>query len=230
VHRDRNIPPAPDARWRLKISDLAVMASLQRAILRSAAEIVKPGGLLVYSTCSLEPEENDAQIDRFPRRASGVALGSAARGSRAAGRARRRTTARSAAAPRDRRRVCSALAEKCWMSFRTSLRRSLPYAVTIIGGFLLAYLIVAFPDLPVGRDPGQRERCPNVGGLLFDDASKRLAAVGFKAARGDEEYREATPPARCWRSSRARRKGARRHHRHPHRQHELGEDAVLLLS
>ena len=55
----------PDARWRLKISDLAVMASLQRAILRSAAEIVKPGGLLVYSTCSLEPEENDAQIDRF---------------------------------------------------------------------------------------------------------------------------------------------------------------------
>ena len=30
------------------------------------------------------------------------------------------------------------------MSFRTSLRRSLPYAVTIIGGFLLAYLIVAF--------------------------------------------------------------------------------------
>jgi 16S rRNA (cytosine967-C5)-methyltransferase len=55
----------PDARWRLKISDLAVMASLQRAILKSAAEIVKPGGLLVYSTCSLEPEENDAQIDRF---------------------------------------------------------------------------------------------------------------------------------------------------------------------
>src|SRR4051812_16272084 len=55
----------PDARWRLKISDLAVMASLQRAILRAAADVVKPGGLLVYSTCSLEPEENDEQIDRF---------------------------------------------------------------------------------------------------------------------------------------------------------------------
>jgi 16S rRNA (cytosine967-C5)-methyltransferase len=55
----------PDARWRLKISDIAVMAALQRAILRDAAEVVKPGGLLVYSTCSLEPEENDAQVDRF---------------------------------------------------------------------------------------------------------------------------------------------------------------------
>jgi 16S rRNA (cytosine967-C5)-methyltransferase len=55
----------PDARWRLKISDLAVMATLQRSILRSAASVVKPGGLLVYSTCSLEAEENDAQIDAF---------------------------------------------------------------------------------------------------------------------------------------------------------------------
>jgi len=55
----------PDARWRLKISDIAVMAAQQRSILRSAASIVKPGGLLVYSTCSLEPEENDEQIDYF---------------------------------------------------------------------------------------------------------------------------------------------------------------------
>jgi 16S rRNA (cytosine967-C5)-methyltransferase len=55
----------PDARWRLKISDLAVMASLQRSILKAAATVVKPGGLLVYSTCSLEPEENDEQVARF---------------------------------------------------------------------------------------------------------------------------------------------------------------------
>jgi len=55
----------PDARWRLKVSDLAVMAALQRAILRAAADVVKPGGLLVYSTCSLEPEENDAQLESF---------------------------------------------------------------------------------------------------------------------------------------------------------------------
>jgi 16S rRNA (cytosine967-C5)-methyltransferase len=55
----------PDARWRLKPADLAVMGGLQSAILRSAAELVKPGGLLVYSTCSMEPEENDEQVDRF---------------------------------------------------------------------------------------------------------------------------------------------------------------------
>ena len=55
----------PDARWRLKISDLAVMPALQREIVRAAAQLVRPGGLLVYSTCSLEPEENDAQVEAF---------------------------------------------------------------------------------------------------------------------------------------------------------------------
>ena len=55
----------PDARWRLKISDLAVMAALQKLIVRAASKVVKPGGLLVYSTCSLEPEENDEQVDSF---------------------------------------------------------------------------------------------------------------------------------------------------------------------
>jgi 16S rRNA (cytosine967-C5)-methyltransferase len=55
----------PDARWRAKPSDLAVMAAIQREILRSAATLVPVGGLLVYSTCSLEIEENDAQVERF---------------------------------------------------------------------------------------------------------------------------------------------------------------------
>jgi 16S rRNA (cytosine967-C5)-methyltransferase len=55
----------PDARWRLKISDFAVMSALQKVILRSASKVVKSGGLLVYSTCSLEPEENDEQVDQF---------------------------------------------------------------------------------------------------------------------------------------------------------------------
>ena len=55
----------PDARWRLKVADLAVLGALQREILEAAATVVRPGGLLVYSTCSLEPEENDAPVDRF---------------------------------------------------------------------------------------------------------------------------------------------------------------------
>ena len=55
----------PDARWRLKPSDLAVMGALQREILRSVSTLVRPGGLLVYSTCSLEIDENDSQVERF---------------------------------------------------------------------------------------------------------------------------------------------------------------------
>lgn len=55
----------PDARWRIKTSDLAVMSTVQRDILRTASQCVRPGGLLIYSTCSLEPEENDAPIDAF---------------------------------------------------------------------------------------------------------------------------------------------------------------------
>jgi 16S rRNA (cytosine967-C5)-methyltransferase len=55
----------PDARWRLKISDFAVMAALQKTIIRAAAQAVKPGGLMIYSTCSLEPEENDEQVASF---------------------------------------------------------------------------------------------------------------------------------------------------------------------
>lgn len=57
----------PDARWRLKPSDLAVATSLQRALIRSAAQQVKPGGLLIYSTCSLETDENDAIVESFLR-------------------------------------------------------------------------------------------------------------------------------------------------------------------
>ncbi|MGH7709710.1 MAG: 16S rRNA (cytosine(967)-C(5))-methyltransferase RsmB [Gemmatimonadaceae bacterium] len=55
----------PDARWRLAPSDIAALSALQRDLLMAAATIVRPGGLLVYATCTLEPEENDAQIEAF---------------------------------------------------------------------------------------------------------------------------------------------------------------------
>ena len=55
----------PDARWRLTPNDIAVLAATQRSILHAAAASVAPGGLLVYSTCSLETEENDAQVETF---------------------------------------------------------------------------------------------------------------------------------------------------------------------
>jgi 16S rRNA (cytosine967-C5)-methyltransferase len=57
----------PDARWRLKPSDLAVAAALQRELIRAAARQVKSGGLLIYSTCSLETEENEGIVEGFLR-------------------------------------------------------------------------------------------------------------------------------------------------------------------
>jgi 16S rRNA (cytosine967-C5)-methyltransferase len=57
----------PDARWRIRVSDIPVMAALQASLIRAAATVVSPGGLLIYSTCSLEPEENEEQIEGFLR-------------------------------------------------------------------------------------------------------------------------------------------------------------------
>jgi 16S rRNA (cytosine967-C5)-methyltransferase len=53
----------PEIKWRLKLEDLADLQSRQLAILRSAMSSVAPGGRLVYSTCSLEREENEAVIE-----------------------------------------------------------------------------------------------------------------------------------------------------------------------
>ena len=55
----------PDAKWRLKPSDLEELADLQRRILESAARLVKPGGRLIYATCSLFQEENADQVAAF---------------------------------------------------------------------------------------------------------------------------------------------------------------------
>ncbi|NIR45169.1 MAG: 16S rRNA (cytosine(967)-C(5))-methyltransferase RsmB [Gemmatimonadetes bacterium] len=55
----------PDARWRLDRSNLEALIDLQRRLLDSAARLIEPGGLLVYATCSLEPEENEGQVEEF---------------------------------------------------------------------------------------------------------------------------------------------------------------------
>ncbi|MBW3569510.1 MAG: 16S rRNA (cytosine(967)-C(5))-methyltransferase RsmB [Gemmatimonadetes bacterium] len=55
----------PDGRWRVTPDDLQGLARLQDELLDAAAGLVRPGGLLVYSTCSLEPEENELRIERF---------------------------------------------------------------------------------------------------------------------------------------------------------------------
>lgn len=55
----------PDARWRVTPEALASLAERQAALLDHASAAVAPGGLLLYSTCSIEPEENAEQVERF---------------------------------------------------------------------------------------------------------------------------------------------------------------------
>jgi 16S rRNA (cytosine967-C5)-methyltransferase len=55
----------PDIRWRRQEEELAGLANRQIALLERAAAVVKPGGRVVYATCSSEPEENDEVVARF---------------------------------------------------------------------------------------------------------------------------------------------------------------------
>jgi 16S rRNA (cytosine967-C5)-methyltransferase len=74
----------PDARWRIRESDVASLAREQRSILAQASAVVRPGGTLVYSTCTLLPDENEVVIEavladrrelrRVPREALPAAL------------------------------------------------------------------------------------------------------------------------------------------------------------
>jgi 16S rRNA (cytosine967-C5)-methyltransferase len=55
----------PDARWRKEPGDPARLAAIQRRILAAGARALKPGGVLVYSTCTISPAENERQLERF---------------------------------------------------------------------------------------------------------------------------------------------------------------------
>jgi len=55
----------PDARWRVTPAALDRLVARQHDLLTGVASAVRPGGLLVYATCSLEPEENEEQVEGF---------------------------------------------------------------------------------------------------------------------------------------------------------------------
>lgn len=60
----------PEIRYK-NLSELKALPKLQYAILQNASRLVKPGGVLVYSTCTLNPEENGEVADRFLRKNDG---------------------------------------------------------------------------------------------------------------------------------------------------------------
>jgi 16S rRNA (cytosine967-C5)-methyltransferase len=55
----------PDIRWRRRESDLPSLARDQVALLQRAADVLRPGGTLIYATCSSEPDENDEVVEAF---------------------------------------------------------------------------------------------------------------------------------------------------------------------
>jgi len=64
----------PEIKWRLKPEDLADFQSRQRKILGRALEFLSPSGLLVYATCSLEPEENEEVVAAYSPRKTHLRL------------------------------------------------------------------------------------------------------------------------------------------------------------
>src|SRR4029453_12287919 len=73
----------PDLKWRQPESAIAELTVKQASILASAATLVKPGGRLVYATCSVRPEENEDIVAQFlashPQFATGDAAAELAR-------------------------------------------------------------------------------------------------------------------------------------------------------
>ena len=58
----------PDVAWVKRVSDITSLGAVQTKMLDRACAMLKPGGRLVYSTCSIEPEEGEAQIAALLRR------------------------------------------------------------------------------------------------------------------------------------------------------------------
>jgi 16S rRNA (cytosine967-C5)-methyltransferase len=64
----------PEARWRQRPDDLGQLTALQTRLLRLATERVRPGGCVVYSTCSIEPEENRGVVEAVLRQTPDLRL------------------------------------------------------------------------------------------------------------------------------------------------------------
>ena len=63
-----------DLRWRIRATEIKRLAAAQLDLMQSAAQQLKPGGVLLYSTCSLEPEENEQVVEKFRAAHEGFSL------------------------------------------------------------------------------------------------------------------------------------------------------------
>jgi len=63
-----------DLRWRIRPEEIQRLGQTQLVLLERAASLLKPNGVIVYSTCSLEPEENQAVVNQFLESHAGFSL------------------------------------------------------------------------------------------------------------------------------------------------------------
>ena len=62
----------PDAKWKLSLEFIERMQILQQKILNDYSVMLKKGGMLVYSTCSILPSENEKQVEKFIQEQNGT--------------------------------------------------------------------------------------------------------------------------------------------------------------
>jgi 16S rRNA (cytosine967-C5)-methyltransferase len=55
----------PDTKWKISLEEIMKLQVLQAEILENYSKMVKPGGMMVYATCSILPGENQRQVERF---------------------------------------------------------------------------------------------------------------------------------------------------------------------
>jgi 16S rRNA (cytosine967-C5)-methyltransferase len=67
----------PDIKWKRENTDIPGLVRLQKSLLENAARLLKPGGVMVYSTCTTEPEENEQIVHGFLEQHSDFVLGDA---------------------------------------------------------------------------------------------------------------------------------------------------------
>ncbi|MDZ7631392.1 MAG: hypothetical protein U5K74_08605 [Gemmatimonadaceae bacterium] len=170
---------------------------LQRDILAAASSCVKPGGLLIYSTCSLEREENDAVVNEFladddsfvlEPPPSGYRAGDGDRQgipSRAPAPARCGWCVRSASSPDSMSPTVKPRGSRFGRFGQSvgGLFSRRPILMTAISGFLVGFAAVALWLLPQTLIRGE-SAVPNVVGLLYSDAAARLSAAGFSVKTG----------------------------------------------
>jgi 16S rRNA (cytosine967-C5)-methyltransferase len=65
----------PEIRWRISPADILDLSRRQQQLLFNAARVVKPGGRLIYSTCSIEPDENEDVVRAFLEKNESFGLG-----------------------------------------------------------------------------------------------------------------------------------------------------------